>query len=601
MKAKILLLTLLNLTSITFAQTPQVIAISPSFNEIAESNQPKISVKFNVPINSSTFNGVSFAVMGERTGYHNGVIEYNNENKTVTFSSRTNFNAGERVTTILSNKIRSSQGDTLQGFIWTFRIPSSPAPVNFSKPIIYNGGGYYMQCVDMNNDGYPDIVTSNGVILINNGVGVFNNSWTIDDINAYEPIECEDFNRDGYMDILYSGASGLKVGLGDGKGNFSYKTYRNWFYNFISADFNGDGYPDIAGVSSTTYIAPDTTILNYSIVFNDGNGNFNDTIMYHISGGGNPTFIIATDLDNDGNEDIVIASVPVVPPLGGAGTNGFIVLKNNGKGIFSDFQLYPNSIYSINISFPYYLYSSDFNNDSYNDIALISSGSGVVDLNIGNGTLGNDTADLRDFWPAENPAPISGSDINGDGWIDIVVSGYMWPPELQIPHYAISINENSYFPGNSPWEDFNDTLTSLIYGTVAADLNNDGKIDLVHCGMGVFVTINQDTVTSIKINKNTVKEFYLHQNYPNPFNPSTTIQYSIPSARSPLQGGARGGLVTLKVYDILGREIATLINEEQKAGNYKVEFNGANLSSGVYFYQLRTGNFTATKKLLLLK
>jgi hypothetical protein len=91
------------------------------------------------------------------------------------------------------------------------------------------------------------------------------------------------------------------------------------------------------------------------------------------------------------------------------------------------------------------------------------------------------------------------------------------------------------------------------------------------------------------------KTYSLSQNYPNPFNPTTVINYSIP----------KRSFVTLKVYDILGREISTLVNEEQSAGNYKVTFNGVNLPSGVYFYRLsangKANNFVETKKLVLLK
>ena len=99
------------------------------------------------------------------------------------------------------------------------------------------------------------------------------------------------------------------------------------------------------------------------------------------------------------------------------------------------------------------------------------------------------------------------------------------------------------------------------------------------------------------------KEFILYQNYPNPFNPSTTIKYSIPSTNSPLQGGAGGGLVTLKVFDILGREVATLVNEYQTAGEYSVQFTTTNnqLPSGVYFYQLKVGDYLSIKKMILMK
>lgn len=92
-------------------------------------------------------------------------------------------------------------------------------------------------------------------------------------------------------------------------------------------------------------------------------------------------------------------------------------------------------------------------------------------------------------------------------------------------------------------------------------------------------------------------KFSLSQNYPNPFNPSTTIKYSIPSSTeyySVLQ-------TTLKVFDILGRKVATLVNKQQNAGNYEVVFNASSLSSGVYFYRLQSGNFVETKKLILLR
>lgn len=100
-------------------------------------------------------------------------------------------------------------------------------------------------------------------------------------------------------------------------------------------------------------------------------------------------------------------------------------------------------------------------------------------------------------------------------------------------------------------------------------------------------------------------EFSLEQNYPNPFNPTTKIRYAIPSATLSLSGGDE--LVTLKVYDILGNEVATLVNRQQSPGTYEVEFNTqqtANhkpLSSGVYFYQLKVAEFSTIKKLILMR
>jgi hypothetical protein len=95
--------------------------------------------------------------------------------------------------------------------------------------------------------------------------------------------------------------------------------------------------------------------------------------------------------------------------------------------------------------------------------------------------------------------------------------------------------------------------------------------------------------------------FELAQNYPNPFNPSTKIKFSIPRSDSPLLGGARGGFVTLKIYDVLGNEIATLVNEEKHAGTYEVYFNSTDLPSGIYLYRLQANNNSLIKKMVLLK
>jgi hypothetical protein len=95
----------------------------------------------------------------------------------------------------------------------------------------------------------------------------------------------------------------------------------------------------------------------------------------------------------------------------------------------------------------------------------------------------------------------------------------------------------------------------------------------------------------IEIEVGIPSQYSLEQNYPNPFNPSTTISYSLKEK----------GLVTLKVFDILGNEVSSVVNAEQQAGNYKVEFNASSFASGIYFYSLKAGEFLSTKKMILLK
>ncbi|MBZ0200795.1 MAG: T9SS type A sorting domain-containing protein [Ignavibacteriaceae bacterium] len=90
--------------------------------------------------------------------------------------------------------------------------------------------------------------------------------------------------------------------------------------------------------------------------------------------------------------------------------------------------------------------------------------------------------------------------------------------------------------------------------------------------------------------------FSLYQNYTNPFNSTTTIKYSIPSIIN-----QQSSIINLKVYDVLGNEIATLVNEDKSPGSYEVTFNAKYLSSGIYFYKITTGGFSSTKKMILLR
>ncbi|HEY3250487.1 MAG TPA: choice-of-anchor J domain-containing protein [Ignavibacteria bacterium] len=113
---------------------------------------------------------------------------------------------------------------------------------------------------------------------------------------------------------------------------------------------------------------------------------------------------------------------------------------------------------------------------------------------------------------------------------------------------------------------------------------------------------NRNPIGIIKINNEIPSHFELSQNYPNPFNPSTTIRFNIPPLNSEAWShGARGRTVKLVINDIIGREVATLINEQLNPGTYEASFNGANLSSGVYYYRLQYDNYSITKKMILSK
>lgn len=109
---------------------------------------------------------------------------------------------------------------------------------------------------------------------------------------------------------------------------------------------------------------------------------------------------------------------------------------------------------------------------------------------------------------------------------------------------------------------------------------------------GIFaVTFENKAVTSVAVNDGIEKDFTLHQNYPNPFNPITSIEYQVAGSEN----------VTLKVYDLLGREVELLVDKVHSPGTYKIKFDASELPSGVYFYRMRAGNFTQTRKMMVIK
>ena len=140
---------------------------------------------------------------------------------------------------------------------------------------------------------------------------------------------------------------------------------------------------------------------------------------------------------------------------------------------------------------------------------------------------------------------------------------------------------------------------------IEMDIGSDDFIYFASISSGVFRL--KSPVVSLQDESKNVKptEFFLYQNYPNPFNPSTRIQYQVSPGTQLTQGAGSNSHVFLKVYDVLGNEVETLVDEYKPAGSYEVEFNPAsgdrNLASGIYFYQLKVGEFVQTKKMIFLR
>jgi len=205
-------------------------------------------------------------------------------------------------------------------------------------------------------------------------------------------------------------------------------------------------------------------------------------------------------------------------------------------------------------------------------------------------TLGHILNHKYDFYESSNYKPYAGVIYQRDN--------------ILLPSSWMDTNRNFY---HNLTNSNGDSLIGLSEKALAFNTDNypDGDYRIiveVYDEVGNFdidsmeVKFKNGNPVDVDYNVGKVYSFSLDQNYPNPFNPTTKIKYEIPD-----QVRNDNRLVTLKVYDVLGNEIATLINEDKQPGIYEIEFNGKELSSGEYFYQLRNGNFTETKKMLLIK
>jgi len=179
-----------------------------------------------------------------------------------------------------------------------------------------------------------------------------------------------------------------------------------------------------------------------------------------------------------------------------------------------------------------------------------------------------------------------------DNFIGNVGFGFSGSGELiRLYDSQMNLIDSLTYDDNLPWPTAPDG-TGATLSLKNPDLENSlGENWAASLGHGTPGRIN-DVFVGVDDEKKLIPtEYLLMQNYPNPFNPSTTIRYSIPDISK----------VTLKIYDVLGNEIETIVDEIKSAGNYSVTYNANKLSSGVYFYRMQANNFTATKKFLLVK
>jgi len=508
-----------------------------------------------------------------------------------------------------------------------------------------DGGLAVAGALDIQNDGdldilyttdlgaNPDIIMYPMGILINDGTGVLSLGSDTLLIGAESSQSTKfysyDFNNDG-LDDAYIDDTGNDLGylpggqnillIQDADGRLINETntrlpiQNTWTMCSLFGDIDLDGDIDIINVNDRDEW--NGTEVGTQLLLNDGNGYFtidSTRLPPEISEEIAFPSGVLLDAENDGDLDLYLGNI------GELVINDELYL-NDGNGYFS---LQPNAVFTEYDSIPgvvFQVLSTDFNNDTFDDILLIYKRWDSWDyryadlkllLNSGDTTfLDASFGIIENDWYEQLYYPflfsierITTADLNNDGFMDFILGE---PFTVYINNgQAIFTQQTNIMPfeemgwgstwENQSWHPYFVTMTNTIPGDMDGDLDTD--LFLSNYGEPLFVLYNPSNELNInETMQNIVTEYNINQNYPNPFNPVTTLRYDLPD----------DALVNITIYDMLGRQVRTLINETQDAGFKSVIWDATNnygkpVSAGVYLYQIQAGEFVQTKKMVLLK
>ncbi len=403
--------------SVYTAQRLQVTATLPPA-QMTNANNSTIIVGFDNPVVTSSINAATFRVFARWTGVVNGTFQFENGDKTVTFTANTPIGAGEWVTVSLTKAIQSTvPGDTFGGFSWNYWTATATRPMQFTqilaKPMrigaegqirIYGGYGG-----DLDKDGYPDLTLINEDaddcrLLMNDGTGMYDSFTVIPLGTGTFPSSNEgaDFNDDGWMDLAIGTTTSNKVRvlMGNASGSYdpvvSYTTGQN-VRGVMTADVDHDGDPDV--------LTTNTSSDNIAVLKNNGTGILG-TPTFSESGWDGEYSCIVADANEDGHPDLFVGAMY---------DSRIIVMLNDGNG-----NLTPSGVAFAGS--PWMITAGDIDRDGHVDVVSANSNISVATINFGDGNGG--LSGPFDYSTGDFPLAIEVGDLNGDGYLDIVTSNY---------------------------------------------------------------------------------------------------------------------------------------------------------------------------------
>jgi hypothetical protein len=489
---------------------------------------------------------------------------------------------------------------TADSYSMQITIHKNPGDGIFPVPSNFETGNSFSASIDFADiDGDLDLDavvsasgrTATGVpvrYLKNLGNGIFDGGTTCSIRTGGVQAKFRDINGDNKPDILFATAINsppydFHFAINNGDGTFDAVQTRSvnscGWYDIDAADMDNDGDNDVIITEWLGCMGIPESSRRIYIYLNNGSAVFSDPIIKIVSP--QPAPIAFGDFDGDGNKDIV------------TGSAGAILEISLGMG---NGDLMPPVPYSIGEQGGATdIVVEDFNNDGKPDIASSNFWEGTsmsVLYGNGNGTFQSAIILPSAYSPdLLNVSGITAGDLDNDGDKDIIVGN------------NASNSLSLYYNNNGTFEYKMRAGAFLsVFSPVFADIDNDGKGDIGAVGslppsgtVSTLVFIKGSNTGLTTVGSSEISgipdKFILEQNYPNPFNPVTVIRYSL-TANSPVE---------LKIYNLLGKEVAALVNEVKNTGTHSVEWNAAGFPSGIYFYTISANDFKDTKRMILLK